>query len=142
MGFSDDSISLFICTPRVPGRPAVAALVFSLVGSPTAAFSMTVSFLAAPAVEVFWATVIEGSAVAAAMGVLRASPELSPVVTAWTGAGAGAGAGALALPVTNSFKPVQFLLGGLVAEEPWDDGALEDIAAAGPPGVVGVLGTC
>lgn len=93
----------------------MAAIVCSLVGSPTAAFSMTVS-LAAPVVGVLSTTVRGASA---ATGV-RSSPEGCPVVTAW------AGAEAPTLPVTNSFKLLQFLVGGLVVE-PWY-GALGGIA--------------
>lgn len=86
--------------------------------------------MAAPAVEVLWEAVTETSV---GTGV-RASPERSPVVTAWTGAGPGAGA--LALPLTNSLKLLQFLLVGLVVEPL--DGALGDIAAG--LGAVGFLG--
>lgn len=104
----------------------MAALVFSLVGCPTVAFSMTVS-LAAPVVEVLWMTVRGASG---ATGV-RGSPEGSPAVTAW------AGAGAPTLPVTNSFKFLQFFVGGLVVE-PWC-GALGGIASG--PGAVSFVGT-
>lgn len=104
----------------------MANLVCSLVGSPTAAFSMMIS-LAAPVVGVLWTT---GRGASAATEV-RGLPEDSPVVTAW------AGAGAPALPVTNSFKFLQVLVGGLVVE-PWYE-ALGGIAVG--LGAVGSIGT-
>lgn len=85
----------------------MAALICSLVGSLIAPLSMTVSLTALVA-EVLWTT-FRGALVATEV---RGSPEGSPVATVW------AGARARSLPVTNSFKFLQFLVGGLVVV-PW-----------------------
>lgn len=78
---------------------------------------MTVS-LTVPVAEVLWIT-FRGAL------EVRGSPEGSPVATVL------AGARARSLPVTNSFKFFQFLVGGLVVA-PW--------YGVGP-GAVGFVGT-